>query len=299
MTTHIQPVAAPNRRGTLVDGEFPLRVEDFRRVASMLHADAGIALHESKATLVYSRLAKRLRVLGLSSFDEYCGLVADPLHAEERRSMLAALTTNVTRFFREPHHFEHLRSAVLPPLLEQARRGGRVRLWSAASSSGQEPYSIALTALQLLPEAAEFDIRILATDIDPNMIAAGKAGLYPQSATREIPAELRRRWFTAAPGDPQSLRVGDELRRLVAFREMNLIGQWPMGGRFHAIFCRNVVIYFDEATQMKIWARMAPLLEPGGLLYIGHSERVVGAAAPQFRSEGITTYRLVGAGRAP
>ena len=287
--------AAGARRQSLVSGEYPLEAGDFRRIAAMLHADAGIALHENKATLVYSRLAKRLRKLRLGSFAEYCDLVAGPDGAAERREMLAALTTNVTRFFREPHHFEHLRTRVLPPLLEQARRGGRVRLWSAASSSGQEPYSIALTVLQLMPEAPELDVRILATDIDPNMVAAGRAGTYPAALLAEVPAELRRRWFTPAAGEPGSMRASDALRSLVTFQEMNLIGTWPMRGRFQAIFCRNVVIYFEEETQARVWSRMVPLLDASGVLYIGHSERVLGEAAPLLRADGITTYRPAGA----
>ncbi len=289
---------APARRGSLVAGEYPLEAGDFRRIAAMLHADAGIVLYENKATLVYSRLAKRLRTLHLGSFAQYCDLVASPAGAMERREMLAALTTNVTRFFREPHHFEHLRTRVLPPLLDRARHGGRVRLWSAASSSGQEPYSIALTVLQLMPEAPDFDVRILATDIDPNMVAAGRAGAYPAAALAEVPAELRRRWFTPDGDGRDGLRAGEALRSLVCFQEMNLIGRWPMRGRFQAIFCRNVVIYFEEATQTRIWERMVPLLDEGGVLYIGHSERVGGGAASLMHTEGITTYRLNGAGQA-
>lgn len=291
--------ASPPRRQTLVDGEFPLSTADFRRIATMLQGDAGIVLHDGKAALVYSRLAKRFRKLELNSFEAYCDLIADPVNIEERRAMLAALTTNVTRFFREPHHFEHLRTAILPPLLQAARHGKRVRIWSAASSSGQEPYSIALTILQETPDAAEFDIRVLATDIDPNMVAAGQAAVFADTLAADIAPEMRRRWFEPAPGDTASLRAGPALRRLVAFKELNLIGRWPMQGRFHAIFCRNVVIYFEEAMQAQLWARMVPLLEPEGVLYIGHSERVSGEATPAFRNDGITTYRLLpgGAGR--
>jgi chemotaxis protein methyltransferase CheR len=174
-----------------VDGEFPLRTEDFRAIAAMLHADAGIALPEAKATLVYSRLAKRLRALGLESFREYCALAAGPEGAEERRHMLTALTTNVTRFFREPHHFEHLRTVALPPLLEAARRGGRVRLWSAACSTGQEPFSIALTVLSAMPDAAGFDVKVLATDIDPVVLAEAREGRYADACVAAVPPALR------------------------------------------------------------------------------------------------------------
>ena len=283
----------------LVDGEFPLTIEDFRAIAAMLHADAGIALSEAKATLVHSRLAKRLRALGLDSFQEYCALVAAPAGREERRHMLTALTTNVTRFFRESHHFEHLKTAVLPPLLEEARRGGKVRLWSAACSTGQEPYSIALTILSLMPDAAGLDIKILATDIDPVVLAEGRAGVYDEASIAAVPPDLRHRWFVRASEgeDRKGWRVADEAHRLVAFRELNLIGTWPMKGRFHAIMCRNVVIYFEEATQAKVWSRFMPLVEPGGHLYIGHSERLTGEAVRHFESTGITTYRRHPGGR--
>jgi chemotaxis protein methyltransferase CheR len=208
--------------------------------------------------------------------------------------MLAALTTNVTRFFREPHHFEHLKTQVLPPLLEKARAGERVRLWSAACSSGQEPYSIALTVLSLLPDAPRYDIKILASDIDPNMVAEGAAGVYGAAALEPVPAELRDRWFTPVAGKPgeKSWGASEALRSLIAFRELNLIGEWPMKGRFHAIFCRNVVIYFNDDTQAQVWSRFTPRMEPGGVLYIGHSERVSGPAAAVLQPAGITTYRL-------
>lgn len=291
----------------LVQGEFPLTERDFRAIASMLHADAGITLPDGKATLVYSRLAKRLRALRLPSFSDYVALLQGGDGAAERRQMLAALTTNVTRFFREPHHFDHLRNVVLPPLLAAARSGGRVRIWSAACSNGQEPYSVGLTILDLLPNAAELDVRVLATDIDPEMIRTGRAGRYDAATLSAIPAALRSRWFQPADhGTDKALEAGSmeagsmeagameagpELRRLVSFRELNLIGPWPMRGSFDAILCRNVVIYFNADTQAHVWGRFAPLLPPGAHLYIGHSERLSGPAAAGFEPAGTTTYR--------
>ena len=283
---------------SIVDGEFAFSSEDFRRIAAMLHADAGIYLPDAKATLVYSRLVKRLRILGLSSFGDYCAMIADVSGADERQKMLAALTTNVTRFFREPHHFDYLKDKVLPPLLQGARRGERVRIWSAGCSKGHEPYSIAMTILSAMPDAAERDIRVLATDIDPNVIEEGRAGLYETSEISSVPPAERSRFFVSAQSPKgKLLSVTDDLRRLVSFRELNLIGQWPMRGPFHAIFCRNVVIYFDEETQARIWSRFAPLLAPGGWLNIGHSERLTGPAVPLFRSVGITAYQLLGRSR--
>jgi len=285
-------IEADSARG-LVAGEFLMTNTDFRQIAAMLHADAGIYLPESKATLVYSRLAKRLRALGLQSFRDYCTLIARSEGVDERQKMLAALTTNVTRFFREPHHFDHLRKTVLPPLVDLARRGGRLRFWSAACSNGAEPYSIALTVLSVLPNAASYDVKILATDIDPYMVAEGTAGTYSDSIMAPVPADLRRHWFTPSRGEEGKTWTANEtLRSLVAFRELNLIGHWPMRGQFHAIFCRNVVIYFEEETQAQLWSRFIPHLVPAGHLFIGHSERVSGPAAASFDNAGITTYRL-------
>ena len=282
--------------GRLVDGEFLFTAEDFRRIAAMIHADAGISLSENKATLVYSRLAKRLRALGLESFKDYCALVQGQDGLDERQQMLASLTTNVTRFFREPHHFEHLAAKVLPPLLDGAKRGGRVRIWSAACSSGQEPYSIAIAILRLMPNAADYDIKILATDIDPNVVAFGRAGVYTQELVTGVAADDLRRFMEPTLSDrgEKAYRVSEAMASLVAFRELNLIGDWPMKGKFDAIFCRNVVIYFEEATQSRIWARFTPLMTPKARLYIGHSERVTGPAANQLVGDGLTTYRLAG-----
>jgi chemotaxis protein methyltransferase CheR len=283
-------MAQPQIRPEPAAGDFAFTNEDFNRIAALLQQDSGIHLQQSKASLVYSRLAKRLRALRIESFRDYCKLVDQD--RDERMNMLAALTTNVTRFFREPHHFEHLKTQVLPPLLESARRGGAVRLWSAACSSGQEPYSVALSILSLMPDAASRDIKVLATDIDPNMVERGRSGVYSPAELRDLPADLKRRWFTADASDGQgNLRVVDELRALVAFRPLNLIGHWPMRRPFHAIFCRNVVIYFEESTQSKLWSRLVPLLAPGGCLYIGHSERVTGPALSRVDSVDITTYR--------
>ena len=280
-------------RAPLVEGEFVFTAEDFRHIASLLHAHSGIALSEGKAALVYSRLAKRLRVLGLRSFREYCALVEGADGVDERQAMTAALTTNVTRFYREPHHFDDLRDRVMPALARRAKAGGRVRLWSAACSNGQEPYSMALTVLSVLPEAADLDVRILATDIDPNMVAQGHAGVYSEDLLEPAPATLWRKYFDRAD-ERGAWSAGDQLRRLVSFRELNLIGDWPMRGKFDVIFCRNVVIYFDDATQERVWSRFTPLMTPGATLYIGHSERVSGPASAQLQTCGLTTYKTAG-----
>ncbi|RRN66011.1 protein-glutamate O-methyltransferase CheR [Caulobacter sp. 602-1] len=282
------------RREAIVDGEFAFTTQDFKRIAALLYDLAGISLPDSKATLVYSRLAKRLRTLGLRTFTEYCAFVASDKGQDESQEMLRALTTNVTRFFREPHHFDDLRANVLEPVADKVRAGGRLRLWSAASSSGQEPYSMAFTVLSVWPNAADLDIRILGTDIDTNVLATGREAVYDESLLEGIPASARSQFFERDASDRRAWRVCDAARSLVAFRELNLNGpSWPMKGPFDAIFCRNVVIYFDEPTQERVWSRFAPLLAPGGRLYVGHSERV-GANVTAFESCGLTAYRKVG-----
>ena len=280
--------APASKSANMVEGEFAFTESDFKRISAMVHGDAGISLPDAKATLVYSRLAKRLRALGLNSFKDYCALVATAEGVDERQKMLAALTTNVTRFFREPHHFDHLKEKILPPLLDAARRGGKVRIWSAACSSGQEPFSIAMTILSLMPDAPERDIRILATDIDPNMVADGRAATYAEHLLDGVPADYRKRWTTTNGG---FVRMADEARALITFNELNLIADWPMKGKFDAIFCRNVAIYFEDDTQARLWSRFAPLNQANGVLYIGHSERIQGPAVTAYRPDGVTTYR--------
>jgi chemotaxis protein methyltransferase CheR len=271
----------------LIAGEFPFTRQDFNTIVQMLHRHSGIAMGDGKAALVYSRLVKRLRALGLSSFRDYCRLLSETGQVSERQAMIAALTTNVTRFFREPHHFDYLRDTVLPGLIDHARNGGAVRMWSAACSSGQEPYSIALTLLSMCPEAAGLDIKILANDIDPNVLAHARAGTYLIDDIAPVPEHLRR-WFSSV-GEGR-VQIADEARSLVDFQELNLIGAWPFQGRFDAIFCRNTVIYFDVPTQERIWSRFASVMAPNASLCIGHSERVNGPAAEHLRLVALTTY---------
>lgn len=275
---------------SMIPGEFVLTRDDFQKISRMIYADAGINLNEGKAALVYARLAKRLRALKMQAFRDYCELVASPQGETERQEMLTSLTTNVTKFYREAHHFEHLKTHVLAPA--KAGRRGRLRIWSAACSTGQEPYSAAMTLLSCWPEAEREDVKILATDIDRNVIAAAEAGLYDEGQMEGVTPDLRRRFFEPA-GDGR-LRVIDPVRRLVSFRRLNLLEDWPMQGQFAAIFCRNVVIYFDEPTQQKLWEKFAPRLAPEGALYIGHSERVTGAASAKLLPDGVSTYRLGG-----
>lgn len=285
-------MSATREASALVPGEYLLTMADFRQIAAILHDDAGISLSEAKAALVYARLAKRLRALGLSSFRDYCALVSGGNAVDERQKLVAALTTNVTKFFREKHHFDHLQRTVLPQLVARARRGGQVRIWSAGCSNGQEAYSAALIILQMMPDVLDHDFKILASDIDPNMVAEGRAGLYSDVAVEDVPAELKNRWLQKVrDGGELKWQVPEEARELVAFRELNLFARWPMKRPFDVIFCRNVAIYFDKDKQAELWARFANTLLPGGHLYIGHSERIAGPATDIFVNDGITTWR--------
>lgn len=274
-----------------VSGEFAFSKADFREIAKFVKDTSGIELSESKASLVYSRLAKRLRTLGLKTFAEYRDTVAS--NGAERDRMLSALTTNVTKFYREIHHFEHLQKLFRGSLGDAAKRGERIRIWSAACSSGQEPYSIALSILSVIPDAPKLDIKILATDLSSDVVNHGRKGVYRAEELQDIPADVRKRWITPVVVDGENqFCVSDTAKALITFRELNLMERWPMQGPFQIIFCRNVVIYFDQPTQATLWQRFATLLSPNGTLYIGHSERLSGSAAPQFKADGITTFQL-------
>lgn len=274
----IRPIACP-----------PADERDLAIITQILHREAGIVIASGKASMVQSRLAKRLRKLGLEDYRSYVALLQSAEGAEERRRMVSALTTNVTQFFRESHHYDLLRSEVLPPLLVAARRGARVRIWSAGSSDGQEAYSAAMVIADLAPDFGNLDLRILATDIDPLMIRRGVEGHYPVADANPVPPPLRARFFT--PVSDTGFRIVDPLRRLVTFRELNLHATWPMKGKFDVIFCRNVAIYFDPPSQIKLWQRFRSMLQPDGWLFVGHSERVPLQRVHGFESVGVTAYR--------
>lgn len=279
--------ASPLRPEALFAGEFSFTDRDFEIIAGIVRDRAGINLPATKGALVYSRLVKRLRMLGLERFSDYCAVLAGPGGEADAETdvMLRALTTNVTRFFREPHHFDDLYAQMID-LAPGVRAGGRLRLWSAGCSTGQEPYSMAMTLLSVLPDAASLDVRILASDIDTDVLKVGRAAVYDEEELDAVPANLRGGLEKAASG---VWRVGEAARALVAFKELNLnAAAWPMRSVFQTVFCRNVAIYFDEPTQDRLWRRFAPIVAPGGRLYVGHSERVNDAA---FQSCGLTAYR--------
>lgn len=275
---------APGRPDQEIDAQ------TFARLQRIVERETGIALAEGKRPMLQARLANRLRSLGMDGFQDFLTRIEGPDGVTERASLISAITTNVTSFFRETHHFTLLQDRILPSLLEPPRGGARLRIWSAACSSGEEAYSIAASLLVACPDAGLRDARILATDIDEQILNRAIIGDYdPRQLGGLSPAQ--RSLLFGAPG---STRIRDELRQFIRFRQLNLNGEWPMRGPFDAIFCRNVAIYFPRERQERLWQRCADLLAPGGWLLLGHSERLSGPASTAFRCEDITAYRKIG-----
>lgn len=262
----------------------------FGRIADFVRGECGIKLSKSKSNLIVSRLGRRVRALNMRDFQTYLDYVGQPSGRAERRKMISLLTTNVTRFLREPHHFEALRTDVLPPLVTKAQTGESVRIWSAGCSTGEEPLSVGIEVLKLCPDAPKLDLRILATDLDPISLKTARAARYPIAGTVKIPDDDRARFFEDCD-DGKTYRAHSALRDLITYAELNLLGEWPMERAFDVIFCRNVMIYFDKSTQAAIWPRFADALVPGGVLFIGHSERLSGPGSVRFEPAGITQYR--------
>jgi len=264
----------------------------FNFIGALAMREAGLMIPQEKATMVFARLNRRLSTLGVADYTSYCKLLQrdDSEARAERKTLISVLTTNITSFLREAHHFDMLRTDILPGLIARARAGGRVRLWSAGCSSGQEAYTIAMCVHDAWPEAGRADLRILATDIDFNVLKTARAGVYGLAETARVPDDWKERFFEDMP-DSGRIRVRAPLRDLVTFRELNLIKPWPFSGKFDVIFCRNVVIYFDQATQNHLWPRFEEVCQPGGTLFVGHSERVDTAAGTRFEMVGTSAYR--------
>ena len=252
----------------------------FRKISGMVYELTGINLQEGKEGLVKTRLTKRLRALELADFDQYLAYVEHDATHRELTTMLDVLTTNKTSFFRESQHFDFLREQ-LPRLLQEG--GGRLRIWSAGCSSGEEPYTLSILLHEALPELARLDVRILATDISTQILAKARTAVYDEGALADVPPALLRKYFTvAAPGDSARWQAGQATRSLVKFAHLNLMESWPMKGPFDVIFCRNVMIYFDKPTQQRLVHRYWEYLRPGGYLFVGHSESLT-ASSREFR----------------
>ncbi len=270
--------------------EFEFTKRDFDRVRALIYRRAGISLNESKQEMVYSRLARRLRATGLISFTDYLNRLENGHDPEEWVAFTNALTTNLTSFFREAHHF--------PVLAEHIRNKDQVSIWCSAASTGEEAWSIAMTACEALGKMPP-PVHIVASDIDTNVLATAEAGVYPIDRLEKMSTERIKRFFLKGRGENLGMvRVRPELQALVTFRQINLLAEkWDIAGPFDAIFCRNVMIYFDKPTQQRILNRFAPLLKPHGLLFAGHSENFL-HVSDSFKLRSNTVYEMVSPGDA-
>ena len=274
-------------------GEFVYTQADFEVVSALIHAHAGIVMPREKAMLIFSRFTKLLRARGMRVFSDYVELIRHD--AAERKIALESLTTNHTAFFREVHHFHHFEEHVRDALIEKLAAKKRVRLWSSAASTGEEVYSLALTLLgtnnQVARQILSGDLAILATDLAQHCIDAGMRGQYPVTTLKDIPGPLASLWTTTAGS---SFTIDKRIRDLVRFRRLNLLDPWPIKQQFDVIFCRNVMIYFDEPTKETLLHRLTDHLLRDGILYIGHSERVPPSVQERLAPVGQTTFRKIG-----
>lgn len=263
--------------------EFQFTEQDFEKIRKIIYDYAGIALSPSKHDMVYGRLARRLRALGLKTFNEYLRIL-EKGDTKEFELFTNSLTTNLTSFFREAHHFP-----ALIDHLKAQRNGGTLNVWCSASSTGEEPYSLAITACEAF-DSLRPPVKIIATDLDTNVLATAQRGVYAGEEVQKLAPVRVQRYFDRLPDGHYQMK--QELRDLIVFRRQNLIeNNWLVRGPFDAIFCRNVMIYFDKPTQLKILQRFAPLLKPSGLLFVGHSEHLY-HASDIFKLKGKTIYEL-------
>lgn len=255
----------------------PLTAAEFSQFQELILAETGIHLNHSKRALVESRLARRLRGLGFQTYSEYLRHLSRPsANSAERQEMINCITTNKTDFFRENHHFDFLRNRVIPEARERVAQGAapQLRIWSAACSTGEEPYSIAMTIREALAADRTWDSKILASDLDTSVLASAESGVFDAERLATVPENLRRKYFLRRK-DGGALMAKDDLKSLIRFRQINLIDPaWPIRATFDAIFCRNVIIYFNRATQERLLKRLIQYLKPAGYLLVGHSENL-------------------------
>lgn len=269
--------------------EYPFTWEEFEALRRLVVANTGIVVADTKFEMFYSRLARRLRALGLRDFRDYLALLRQG-DAAEIPQLINVITTNLTGFFREPHHFEFLAQTLVPRWA--ARPGAPLRIWSAGCASGEEPYSIAMVLLEHLADAPRRDLRILATDLDTQALAQADAAIYPADRMGPLAHPPWRRWVLRGRGERAGLiRIRPEVRALVHPRRLNLIGDWPLERRYDAIFCRNVMIYFDAPTKRRLVDRLADRLGDQGHLFLGHAESLIGLSQ-RLRPVARTVYAL-------
>ncbi|PLA75007.1 chemotaxis protein CheR [Hydrogenovibrio sp. SC-1] len=272
------------------DKEFDFTDDDFAQVKSLVYGFAGIDLNESKKNLVYNRLAKRIRFLEMNSFSEYLKYVKAQGESEFVH-LINAITTNLTFFFRENHHFEYLANTIIPSLLQKNQASKKIRIWSAGCSTGEEPYSIAIVLKEATP--SDWDARVLATDLDTNVVQTGQDGVYKIDRLKGVSEARVKRWFMKGSGSREGfVKVKPELQQIIDFGQINLMNEWPIKEAIDVIFCRNVVIYFDKTTQAKLFDRYANLLPDDGHLLVGHSESLY-KVTDRFKLLGQTIYQKI------
>ena len=251
--------------------EFTFTRKDYEQLCEIVDKYTGIQLAAGKEDMLYGRLSRRLRKLNMRSFGDYIKLIEQGDKSEEFGEFINAVTTNLTSFFRENHHFDYLKESLLPELMKRNRVSRRIRIWSAGCSTGEEPYSIAMTVAETVP--SDWDVKILATDLDTDVLSHGEHGVYDISRVESLDKRMVKRWFMKNnQKHPTHVKVRPELQRMIHFRQLNLLQEWPMSGPLDIIFCRNVIIYFDMPTKQMLMNRYADMLISGGHLFLGHSE---------------------------
>lgn len=271
--------------------QFEFTDHDFHQFRDLVTRHTGIYLADNKRELVYGRLSRRLRALGLNKFSAYRKVLeqGDPAELQEFANLI---TTNLTSFFRESHHFDYLKQTLLPELMRAKQAEKKIRIWSAGCSSGEEPYSIAMVVREVIHDLNSWDVKILATDLDSNMLDIGRNGVYDSERITGISQERVKRFLFKGKGAHQGkVKTVPDIQNLISFKKLNLMENWPMQGKFDIIFCRNVVIYFDKETQTRLFSRFADALNNDGRLFVGHSE-TLNKVTNRFELMSKTVYKL-------
>jgi len=273
-----------------IQREFAMSDADFKQISELAYQYTGIVLGPQKRDMVYGRLARRLRDVGLTCVGDYIDLIKKDTNQEVSK-FINAITTNLTSYFREQHHFDFLKETLIPELIKTNGSSRRIRGWSAGCSTGEEPYSIAITFRDCM-ELSGWDCKILATDLDSKVLDKGQQGVYGVERIESLKPEIKSKWFLRDQNHPDIVKVKPDLQSLIRFKRLNLLEDWPMKGPFDFIFCRNVVIYFNAETQAVLFDKYANMLKDGGYLIIGHSESL-NRTCERFRSIGKTIYQKI------
>jgi chemotaxis protein methyltransferase CheR len=273
-----------------IQREFIMTDADFKSVSDLAYEFTGIVLGPQKRDMVYGRLARRLRDVGLTYVVDYIKIVKNDCNQEVSR-FINAITTNLTSFYREEHHFDFISTTLIPELKKTNEKTKKIRAWSAGCSTGEEPYSLAITFKENM-DLQDWDLKILATDLDSQALNKGQQGIYDLERIESIKPSYKKKWFLKDKNQPDVVKVKPEIQALTKFKRLNLLEEWPMKGPFDFIFCRNVVIYFNAETQSVLFDRYADMLKDGGYLIIGHSESL-DRGCHRFRSIGKTIYQKI------